>query len=139
MICHICNEKLNIVKKDEISLNICPICKGIAIKDEDLKEIILMTKKVIKKEQVPPLKKIDIMKYAKQKTPLSKCPNCRYNMYVVENNGLELDYCLNCKTFWFDEGELASFIKRYESGKVIILESSEYTDDSIINLIFSFI
>jgi len=137
MLCHICDKKLEKVIKGNISLFVCPECKGIAVKDKDLKNIILMTKKIIKKGDLAPPVKVNIMKYSKQKVPLSKCPSCKYNLYTIENRGLELDYCLNCKTFWFDKGELSSFIERYKNGKVIILESSEYTDDSVINLIFS--
>ncbi len=139
MLCHICNKKLEKTTKGNVDLYLCPSCEGIAVKDKDLKNIILMTKKVIRKDSSAPPIKIDVMKYSKQKVPLSKCPNCRYNLYVIESKGLELDYCLNCKTFWFDKGELSSFIERYKNGKAIILESSEYTDDSVINLIFSLI
>lgn len=139
MICHICNKKLEKINKGNIELYLCPSCEGIAVKDKDLKNIILMTKNVIRKDKFTPPIKIDIMKFSRQKVPLSKCPNCRYNLYVIESKGLELDYCLNCKTFWFDKGELSSFIERYKNGKAIILESSEYTNDSVINLIFSLI
>lgn len=34
------------------------------------------------------------------------CPNCDSDMIVVEHEGLELDYCINCHGIWFDKGEL---------------------------------
>ena len=137
MYCHKCNKELGTIVKDKnIHLHLCPECKGIAIKDEDLKKIILLTKNIVKKNTKGPLK-VDVMQYSKQKVPLLKCPACNYNLYTVENKGLELNYCLNCGVFWFDKGELAIFLKRYREGKVIVVESSEYTDDSVINLIFS--
>ena len=35
-----------------------------------------------------------------------KCPCCAYNMYEVESFGIVVDFCLNCQSVWFDEGEL---------------------------------
>jgi Zn-finger nucleic acid-binding protein len=35
------------------------------------------------------------------------CPKCQKSLLVVERNQIELDYCLACKGFWFDEGEFA--------------------------------
>ena len=34
------------------------------------------------------------------------CPTCRYNMYEVKTHDLVIDFCLNCQSLWFDEGEL---------------------------------
>lgn len=34
------------------------------------------------------------------------CPVCRIPLIIIERHEIELDYCLKCKGFWFDEGEL---------------------------------
>lgn len=34
-----------------------------------------------------------------------KCPKCQKTLIVVERHAIELDHCLSCKGFWFDEGE----------------------------------
>lgn len=34
------------------------------------------------------------------------CPVCHLPLIVVERHNIELDSCLNCQGFWFDEGEL---------------------------------
>lgn len=34
------------------------------------------------------------------------CPVCRIEMIAVERSGIELDYCISCRGFWFDHGEL---------------------------------
>jgi len=34
------------------------------------------------------------------------CPVCAKPLIVVEYKGIELDYCIHCKGFWFDEGEI---------------------------------
>lgn len=33
------------------------------------------------------------------------CPKCEKEMIVVERNDVELDYCMFCEGFWFDNGE----------------------------------
>ena len=35
-----------------------------------------------------------------------KCPVCKVHLIVVERHKVELDYCISCKGFWFDAGEL---------------------------------
>ncbi len=34
------------------------------------------------------------------------CPVCRIPLVVVERQGIEIDWCLECRGMWFDEGEL---------------------------------
>lgn len=35
-----------------------------------------------------------------------ECPACTSVLVVVEREGIELDWCLECRGLWFDEGEL---------------------------------
>jgi len=35
-----------------------------------------------------------------------KCPVCHIPLVVVEREGIEIDWCLECRGLWFDEGEL---------------------------------
>ena len=35
-----------------------------------------------------------------------KCPACKTDLVVVEREGIEVDWCLDCRGLWFDEGEL---------------------------------
>lgn len=35
-----------------------------------------------------------------------KCPVCRTVTFVVEYDGVELDFCPDCRGAWFDRGEL---------------------------------
>ena len=34
------------------------------------------------------------------------CPVCHIALVVVEREGIELDWCIDCRGLWFDEGEL---------------------------------
>ncbi len=33
------------------------------------------------------------------------CPNCKKELIVVERGKIELDYCMFCEGFWFDNNE----------------------------------
>ena len=35
-----------------------------------------------------------------------KCPVCKTDLMVVEREGIEVDWCLDCGGIWFDEGEI---------------------------------
>lgn len=39
------------------------------------------------------------------------CPVCCKPLIVVEREKIELDYCIICKGFWFDEGEMQLLAK----------------------------
>lgn len=41
-------------------------------------------------------------------SPLS-CPECTRQMIMMRIEGLDIDYCLKCRGFWFDRGELHQF------------------------------
>lgn len=34
------------------------------------------------------------------------CPVCRIPLVVVEREAIELDWCIECRGLWFDEGEM---------------------------------
>ena len=35
-----------------------------------------------------------------------RCPVCKTDLMVVEREGIEVDWCLDCGGLWFDEGEI---------------------------------
>ena len=35
-----------------------------------------------------------------------KCPRCKSDLFVVEYQDIELDYCPSCSGLWFDSGEM---------------------------------
>lgn len=48
-----------------------------------------------------------------------KCPNCNETLVMADRQGVEIDYCPNCRGVWLDKGELDKIIERsasYESG-----------------------
>lgn len=41
-----------------------------------------------------------------------KCPNCDVNLLMTDRNGIEIDYCPECRGIWLDRGELDKIIER---------------------------
>lgn len=42
------------------------------------------------------------------------CPNCNNELIVVERDKVELDYCLSCNGFWFDNKEWDLLVERLQ-------------------------
>jgi hypothetical protein len=40
------------------------------------------------------------------------CPVCKTELKVAERQGVEIDYCPNCRGVWLDRGELDKLIER---------------------------
>ncbi len=41
-----------------------------------------------------------------------KCPNCDSLLVMSERQGIEIDYCPNCRGVWLDRGELDKIIEK---------------------------
>ena len=44
-----------------------------------------------------------------------KCPVCNVNLLMMDKQGVEIDYCPNCRGIWLDRGELEKIIERTAS------------------------
>lgn len=43
------------------------------------------------------------------------CPTCKnVNLAMTDRQGIEIDYCPNCRGIWLDRGELDRLIERAE-------------------------
>lgn len=40
------------------------------------------------------------------------CPSCRVSLVMSERQGIEIDYCPQCRGIWLDRGELDKIIER---------------------------
>ena len=47
-----------------------------------------------------------------QQTAGLPCPACRVNLVMSERNGVEIDYCPQCRGVWLDRGELDKILER---------------------------
>ena len=41
-----------------------------------------------------------------------KCPNCSVSLVMSDKQGIEIDYCPDCRGIWLDRGELDKIIER---------------------------
>lgn len=41
-----------------------------------------------------------------------KCPVCRSELKITDRQGVEIDYCPQCRGVWLDRGELDKIIER---------------------------
>ena len=44
-----------------------------------------------------------------------KCPVCDVELRIAERQGVEIDYCPQCRGIWLDRGELDKIIERTEA------------------------
>ncbi len=44
-----------------------------------------------------------------------KCPVCNVELKMSERQGIEIDYCPQCRGVWLDRGELDKIIERSSS------------------------
>jgi uncharacterized protein len=40
------------------------------------------------------------------------CPHCKQELKPTERQGIEIDYCPNCRGVWLDRGELDKLLER---------------------------
>ena len=40
------------------------------------------------------------------------CPNCKIPLVMSDRQGIEIDYCPECRGIWLDSGELDKIIER---------------------------
>lgn len=40
------------------------------------------------------------------------CPNCKTELKMSERQGVEVDYCPQCRGIWLDRGELDKILER---------------------------
>lgn len=45
------------------------------------------------------------------------CPRCGVGLAMSERQGIEIDYCPQCRGVWLDRGELDKIIERAETGQ----------------------
>ena len=56
-----------------------------------------------------------------------KWPNCNVNLVMTDRNGIEIDYCPECRGVWLDRGEFDKIIER-SSVNVKNVQQDNYSD-----------
>ena len=57
-----------------------------------------------------------------------KCPVDNSDLLMTERNGIEIDYCPQCRGVWLDRGELDKIIER-SNQKMDNVSKPEYRED----------
>jgi len=60
---------------------------------------------------------IIIMQQIERKVIDMDCPVCRVELKMSERQGIEIDYCPQCRGVWLDRGELDKIIERSDQGQ----------------------
>jgi Zn-finger nucleic acid-binding protein len=60
-----------------------------------------------------------------------KCPHCKETKLVMsERNGIEIDYCPDCRGIWLDRGELDKILERSKADEPVLRPESSFKQQS---------
>lgn len=57
-----------------------------------------------------------------------KCPVCNADLQVSDRQGIEIDYCPQCRGIWLDRGELDKILERSVQADVTASRSHQPRD-----------
>lgn len=58
-----------------------------------------------------------------------KCPNCNTSLVMSDRQGIEIDYCPDCRGVWLDRGELDKIIERSNQEIQSVQKKKDRDDD----------
>ena len=58
-----------------------------------------------------------------------KCPLCNVDLVMSERQGIEIDYCPQCRGVWLDRGELDKIIERSAALSAPAAAAAPYRDE----------
>lgn len=58
------------------------------------------------------------------------CPNCKVSLVMSERQGIEIDYCPQCRGVWLDRGELDKIIERSKAEDAVMVQPQQTRDTS---------
>ena len=53
------------------------------------------------------------------------CPTCKVELKMADRQGVEIDYCPQCRGVWLDRGELDKIIERSAQAGAPVREAQE--------------
>lgn len=57
--------------------------------------------------------------------PIMNCPNCKVSLVMSDRQGIEIDYCPQCRGIWLDRGELDKIIERSKNEPQVNYQSNQ--------------
>ena len=58
-----------------------------------------------------------------------KCPKCDVVLVMADRQGIEIDYCPQCRGVWLDRGELDKIIERSAAAEYGSRKKRDHDDD----------
>ena len=58
-----------------------------------------------------------------------KCPNCNTSLVMSDRQGIEINYCPDCRGVWLDRGELDKIIERSNQEIESVKKKKDRDDD----------
>ena len=55
------------------------------------------------------------------------CPSCKIPLVMSERQGIEIDYCSQCRGIWLDRGELDKIIEKSANEQAAPIRSNQQT------------
>ena len=55
------------------------------------------------------------------------CPSCKIPLVMSERQGIEIDYCPECRGIWLDRGELDKIIEKSANEQAAPMRSNQQT------------
>lgn len=55
-----------------------------------------------------------------------QCPVCNVSLLMSDRNGIEIDYCPQCRGIWLDRGELDKIIERNQQSNAGHVQSQPH-------------
>ena len=107
MNCPKCNIELTGYKRNGLNMYYCKNCKAVWISFAALQKIgewLDLKAPLVNPVDMDPLK---------IKEELRNCPTCAKTMHKVFFNGIIADKCVDCKSVWFDNGELSKYFSLF--------------------------
>ena len=107
MNCPKCNIELTGYNRNGLNIYYCKTCKAVWISFAALQKIgewLDLKAPLVNPVDMDPLK---------IKEELRNCPTCSKTMHKVFFNGIIADKCVDCKSVWFDNGELSKYFSLF--------------------------
>ena len=107
MNCPKCNIELTGYNRNGLNIYYCKNCKAVWISFAVLQKIgewLDLKAPLVNPVDMDPLK---------IKEELRNCPTCAKTMHKVFFNGIIADKCVDCKSVWFDNGELSKYFSLF--------------------------
>lgn len=58
-----------------------------------------------------------------------QCPHCNVTLMMADRQGIEIDYCPQCRGVWLDRGELDKIIERTAAESAPVQSARPATED----------